>query len=479
MQISTDRDDQKKFERICEVLVDENEALITDTIRDELNVSEMEDLICFGRPDAPCGVLRTPCQPGSVGPRNGTMPCNLCVEGKFQAENGKIDCVSCGEHENTTQRGSNSSSNCLKECKPGSYSAAGLEPCYDCGLGMYQPSWGSKLCESCKDGLGTNSVGAVYITECVSVCGDYRKSMAEECDDGNTYPGDGCSDKCSIEAAYTCTSTVGQKSTCSKVICGDNKVETSHDGSIRELCDDNNTADGDGCSSICTIEAGWTCSQGQCSKVVCGDGNRHDSWDGALKETCDDANTVSGDGCSSECQIEEKSICEGPKDGKHNCHVFKCGDGLVDTINSDSEECDDSNILNGDGCSDVCKVESGWDCEDGAARWGAIGQPGVQVSSRSGSVCKRKELCGDGFRVKNEQCDDGNTADGDGCSSSCSVEDGYTCSALADNENSPPTPGQALPDKCEQKKSESEQAGKAGGGFFGNLFGSSESKKDL
>ena len=35
----------------------------------------------------------------------------------------------------------------------------------------------------------------------------------------------------------------------------------------------------------------------------------------------------------------------------------KCGDGIVL-----SEDCDDGNAGNGDGCSKECKVESGWTC---------------------------------------------------------------------------------------------------------------------
>ena len=32
-----------------------------------------------------------------------------------------------------------------------------------------------------------------------------------------------------------------------------------------------------------------------------------------------------------------------------------CGDGVVDS----DEECDDGNLSSGDGCSDICQVESG------------------------------------------------------------------------------------------------------------------------
>jgi cysteine-rich repeat protein len=37
-------------------------------------------------------------------------------------------------------------------------------------------------------------------------------------------------------------------------------------------------------------------------------------------------------------------------------------------------------------------------------------------------------LCGDMFRDLGEDCDDGGVADGDGCSSSCTVESGFSCS---------------------------------------------------
>lgn len=36
--------------------------------------------------------------------------------------------------------------------------------------------------------------------------------------------------------------------------------------------------------------------------------------------------------------------------------------------------------------------------------------------------------CGDGTVAGTEACDDGNTTDDDGCSGTCTVESGYTCS---------------------------------------------------
>ena len=44
---------------------------------------------------------------------------------------------------------------------------------------------------------------------------------------------------------------------------------------------------------------------------------------------------------------------------------------------------------------------------------------------KNGGSCS--EICGDGISLGRMQCDDGNIIDGDGCSSSCSIETGFTC----------------------------------------------------
>ena len=58
-------------------------------------------------------------------------------------------------------------------------------------------------------------------------------------------------------------------------------------------------------------------------------------------EQCDDGNIVSGDGCSSSCQTEELDPV--------------CGNGIIEF----GEQCDDGNGLSGDGCSATCQTEGG------------------------------------------------------------------------------------------------------------------------
>ena len=51
----------------------------------------------------------------------------------------------------------------------------------------------------------------------------------------------------------------------------------------------------------------------------------------------------------------------------------------------------------------------------------------------SGATCET--VCGDGLRVGSENCDDGNSADGDGCSSTCEVEAEWICSRARSDTN--------------------------------------------
>ena len=77
-------------------------------------------------------------------------------------------------------------------------------------------------------------------------------------------------------------------------------------------------------------------------------------------EQCDDGNLVSGDGCSSSCVIEEFNSCTNAIASKNFCE-FYCGDSYVQV----SEECDDGNNIDGDGCSALdCTIEPMYICNN-------------------------------------------------------------------------------------------------------------------
>lgn len=83
--------------------------------------------------------------------------------------------------------------------------------------------------------------------------------------------------------------------------------------------------------------------------------------------------------------------------------VPPCGNSVIDI----GEQCDDGNSIGSDGCSNMCMIESGWRCE---------GQP-----SKCEMIPVVTIMCGDGKKEGSEECDDGNTVNGDGCSSTCKV----------------------------------------------------------
>lgn len=126
------------------------------------------------------------------------------------------------------------------------------------------------------------SAGCVNTT--IQVCGNGTLETPEQCDDGNTVSGDGCSDVCTIEP-----------------ICGDGTLDPG------EECDDGNLDEGDGCSAVCLIEE------------FCGDGIVDPS------EQCDDGNAIDGDGCSADCEVE--SVLTVYEDAITDWDVFDCCGG--------------------------------------------------------------------------------------------------------------------------------------------------------
>jgi len=144
-------------------------------------------------------------------------------------------------------------------------------------------------------GAGTASEIWTATVTCDVACGNSEVEPGEECDDGDTISGNGCSADCLLE------------------ICGNARVDAG------EQCDDGNTVLLDGCDAACLFECG--------NGVQAGD------------EECDDGNRVGGDLCD------------------ENCIQEICGNGVLQA--AAGEACDDGNTLSGDGCSADCgTVES-------------------------------------------------------------------------------------------------------------------------
>ena len=161
------------------------------------------------------------------------------------------------------------------------------------------------------------------------VCGDGIQTTREQCDDGNTFSGDGCSSSCVLELEMN--------------FCGDGSVSNG------EECDDGNTLSGDGCSDQCTVEGSWG-GQSMGGTMLGGEMGGNDLGGMIM------GGEMGGDDQGG--QNIGGQIGGTPTAGE-------CGDGVVDF----GEACDDGNTLSGDGCSSVCLTEDSA-CGDGVIDFG-------------------------------------------------------------------------------------------------------------
>ncbi|HEY0476054.1 MAG TPA: DUF4215 domain-containing protein [Kofleriaceae bacterium] len=328
----------------------------------------------------------------------------------------------------------------LEHCGNGVIDA--LEQCD--GLAGLQPCSATCRQEICGNGILDNDPG---------------HAIAEQCDDGNLVDGDGCSAACTFEfcgdgivnngeACDRAKTPATCNLDCTVSACGDGKLNTS--AIPPEQCDDHNTTPGDGCSATCTLErcgngvldaqeecdgaVGLQPCSATCRQEICGNGILDRDPGHAIAEQCDDGNTIDGDGCSATCKFElcgdgivnNGEACdraETPATCNLDCTLSSCGDGKLNTSAVPPEQCDDHNTVSGDGCSATCTLEH---CGNGVvdALEDCDGIAGLQPCS---ATC-HQEICGNGILDRDpghaisEQCDDGNTTDGDGCSATCKFE---------------------------------------------------------
>lgn len=258
---------------------------------------------------------------------------------------------------------------------------------------------------ACEGSLGEKSICRQFENFCGN--GVYEYEKGERCDDGNLLNGDGCSSTCVIEADFNCdTSQI--TSDCSR--CGNGKSDAG------EQCDDGNRNSLDGCSAACQLEDGFECNPlfpAFCVEVtVCFDGVFDSQTEG-----CDDGNNMDGDGCSRQCQVENGWECVNFEGGVSQCSLIPaCGNGAFEPV-TNGEGCDDGNNFSGDGCSANCGIEMFYKCNN------IVGQR---------SFCERDYQCGNALQEQQnaEECDDGNTVNGDGCNFNCRIENGWGCRLL-------------------------------------------------
>ena len=326
--------------------------------------------------------------------------------------------------------------------------------CGDALLDDIDKEWGEE-CDNGANNVFESEEYNVCTIGCkrLNFCGDGKITHDEQCDDGNENDNDGCSSQCVYESGFVCQTELG-KTSCIPVLCGNGKLDSNG----AETCDDGNRISGDGCSAICQIEKGWACTLDANNKSVCTSSCGNYTIDNG--EQCEDGNKESGDGCSSGCQVEAGYYCElseTPDAAGHylsRCFARACGDGYV----VGTEECDDGNTTDGDGCNKFCKREHNYhcptagqpcvldDCGDGLVTGDETCDEGSSTPASGGCIncqiqygwecltpgsqCTQTAVCGDGNLQGIEECDDNNTNSGDGCSETCEIEKTYICTGI-------------------------------------------------
>jgi cysteine-rich repeat protein len=266
-----------------------------------------------------------------------------------------------------------------------------------CGDGTIQYPNSYGIYESCDDGNNLNTDTCNASCKKTS-CGDKiiqtlnGYGLNELCDNGTANTNTACTPPTYGNGCSYCDTSCSLKTITSSQYCGDGTIQSAYG----ETCDDGNSINHDRCNASCKLET--------YSSLYCGDGIIF-----LGSETCDDGNTQIHDGCYS-CQ-------------KETYLSSYCGDGI---IFSDNETCDDGNRVNYDGCSSNCKIEIYLgDYSTGDGSGGGLGDGSGGGGTSSGGSYEVVYLwCGDGIIESSygETCDDGNTINGDGCSSECKYE---------------------------------------------------------
>jgi len=276
-------------------------------------------------------------------------------------------------------------------------------------------------------------------------CGNKVVDELEQCDDGNSDDEDGCTSLC----GYTCESDgeCSDGDPCN----GDETCSVDHtcvpSGGIAE--------DGESCGNDAS------CLNGECFDHICNNGIVQPG------EECDDGDDKDDNGCTRRCEYTCK-LGDALSPNVNECTPFSTCDEASHTWQGGQRLEDGIVCGNGDGyCqSGVCilsicgdgVVEPNEECDLGD-------QNGVEDSGCSASCTTA--VCGDGVIGGSETCDDGpELVNLDGCNSKCRAEVTYRGTRLQ-------LSVEDAPDFCVHANNENK------GNAFAELFNTEEAAVDL
>lgn len=277
------------------------------------------------------------------------------------------------------------------QCSAGTYSKTpGQATCSQCEPGSYQGDPRQSSCTACPT-LATSLLGSTLISQCFCGNGTSGPSggVCTDVDECNTTT---MPSPCAASTLATCTNTVG---------------------SFTCKCNPGNYGDGVTCA-VC--QAGFECPNGtqtfQCpggtwsaasalsctacpgnstskagsTKVAECSCNPGYAFPNGTTTSCINVDECAGGACVPpfRCEDTEGSFsCSCGDGGVYPFCQSACGDGLV----SGGEQCDDGNLVAGDGCNRMCEEEPGYNC-----------------TGNNPSVCGDKDECLAGPCANNATC---------------------------------------------------------------------------
>jgi len=227
------------------------------------------------------------------------------------------------------------------------------------------------------------------------VCGDGAKHpTAEQCDDGNQLPGDGCSGECVIETGWECEGSPSVCRSCGDGVCSVGEDEcscpepecagigTCGDGLCCPSRDENVCS----CPDDCLEEGAVTCPDGFCCPEERADGNCEPDCGMCGDHLCEPGKGEDSCTCPGDCD-DESSVC-----GNQNC--CNLSQPMENIANCPADCCPEEPTNDGTCCPNESAENSPEDCCATMAQCG----DSVCCPGEEGSGCPEccSNVCGDG-----------------------------------------------------------------------------------
>jgi len=278
-------------------------------------------------------------------------------------------------------------------------------------------------------------------------CGNAVLEEGEACD-GPDLGGHSCQDQGFVTGVLACSADcILDTSGCSQgPSCGNGVVEgqESCDGTdlFGKSCKDEGFVTGTlACTGNCTFDTSGCSMVEGCGNAKIDQGESCDSTD-LGEETCASQGFDGGTlACGDDCTFDTTGCfgCgNGVKEGTESCDGTDLGSQTCEGLSHDGGTlaCGDDCIFDESGCFDCGNgIKEGTESCDGTDLGNqtceGLGHDGGTLTCKDDctldeSACTDASVCGDGTVAGTEECDDGNTTAGDGCSATCTWENQCT-----------------------------------------------------